>query len=185
MIPRLLLACLLFAAVSMPSFADDGYELWLRYRADPQSTPVSTLIAGTGSPTLDAAAAELERGLAGLGGRAPARGSGITGLASLVIGPPRTLPLLASLPLGLERVGSEGYVIRRLDVHGKPATVIAANSDVGALYGAFHFLRLVQTHQPLDSIDVVSAPRTRIRVLDHWDNLDRHVERGYAGESLW
>ena len=34
-------------------------------------------------------------------------------------------------------------------------------------------------------LDIVSQPRTRIRVLDHWDNLDRHVERGYAGQSIW
>ena len=31
----------------------------------------------------------------------------------------------------------------------------------------------------------MSRPRTQLRVLDHWDNLDRHVERGYAGQSIW
>ena len=35
------------------------------------------------------------------------------------------------------------------------------------------------------ALDIASQPRTKIRVLDHWDNLDRHVERGYAGESIW
>ena len=30
-----------------------------------------------------------------------------------------------------------------------------------------------------------SSPRVQLRVLDHWDNLDRHVVRGYAGESIW
>ena len=55
----------------------------------------------------------------------------------------------------------------------------------GVLYGAFHFLRLVQTRAAARSLDIVSQPRTKIRVLDHWDNLDRHVERGYAGQSIW
>ncbi|HBX98173.1 MAG TPA: alpha-glucuronidase, partial [Hyphomonas sp.] len=28
-------------------------------------------------------------------------------------------------------------------------------------------------------------PKTKLRLLNHWDNLDRHVERGYAGQSIW
>jgi len=53
------------------------------------------------------------------------------------------------------------------------------------LYGAFHLLRLLQTYHPLRDLAVVSAPRIKLRLLDHWDNLDRSVERGYAGLSLW
>jgi alpha-glucuronidase len=185
-ISRFLLFCLLFSAVSMPSFAEDGYDLWLRYRPDPALTaPVRSLVAGSGSPTLDAAAAELKRGLGGLQGRELPLAGAVSGPGALVIGTPRSLPLLASLPLDLDRAGTEGFVIRSVEIRGQPATVIAANSDVGVLYGAFHFLRLVQTHQPLENLDVASRPRTMIRVLDHWDNLDRHVERGYAGQSLW
>jgi alpha-glucuronidase len=37
----------------------------------------------------------------------------------------------------------------------------------------------------LVALDVRSTPRIERRVLDHWDNLDRTVERGYAGQSLW
>src|SRR5690606_15742940 len=51
--------------------------------------------------------------------------------------------------------------------------------------GAFHLLRLVQTHTPLDDVDVIEVPRVERRLLNHWDNLDRTVERGYAGFSLW
>ncbi|MGN6375478.1 MAG: alpha-glucuronidase, partial [Sphingomonas sp.] len=64
-------------------------------------------------------------------------------------------------------------------------TVIAANRDVGVLYGAFAFLRELQTGQPIDHLDIASAPKVKLRVLNHWDNLDRTVERGYAGESIW
>jgi alpha-glucuronidase len=76
-------------------------------------------------------------------------------------------------------------VIRTMMVNGQRATVIAANRDIGVLYGAFHLLRLVQTNASLAPLSVVSAPRIRLRMLDHWDNLDRTVERGYAGSSLW
>jgi alpha-glucuronidase len=53
------------------------------------------------------------------------------------------------------------------------------------LYGCFHFLRLLQTHQNIQLLRVVSAPLIQLRMLDHWDNLNRTVERGYAGISIW
>jgi alpha-glucuronidase len=37
----------------------------------------------------------------------------------------------------------------------------------------------------LASLSETSAPKIQLRLLDHWDNLDRSVERGYAGQSLW
>src|SRR5438034_663965 len=59
--------------------------------------------------------------------------------------------------------------------------------DAGRLaeYGAFNLLRLIQTGASLRGLAVVSAPKLRLRLLDHWDNLDGTVERGYAGRSLW
>jgi alpha-glucuronidase len=53
------------------------------------------------------------------------------------------------------------------------------------LYGAFQFLRLLQTEQPIADLDVTERPRIQRRLLDHWDNLDGTIERGYAGRSLW
>src|SRR3546814_19648773 len=58
-------------------------------------------------------------------------------------------------------------------------------TDIGLLHGAFAWLRLAQTGARLDDLDISSAPRIAIRMLDHWDNLDRSVERGYAGQSIW
>jgi alpha-glucuronidase len=92
---------------------------------------------------------------------------------------------VAALGLDLTGLGSEGYVIRSVDVDGHGATVIAGGGDAGALYGAFHFLRLIQTRQALDDLDIREAPAVALRLLNHWDNLDRTVERGYAGQSLW
>jgi alpha-glucuronidase len=43
----------------------------------------------------------------------------------------------------------------------------------------------MQTLQPLENLNVNQSPRLHLRVLDHWDNLDGSVERGYAGRSLW
>jgi alpha-glucuronidase len=183
--------CLLISAFSVPSCAEDGYDLWLRYRPVDTAAHASlgtgerSLVAGKNSPILDAAGAELQRGLSGLLGRPVSFATRVEHAGDVVFGTPRSSPLIAQLRLGLEAAGDEGYVIRSREISGRPAIVIAANTDAGVLYGAFQFLRLVQTGAPLGALDLVSKPRTRIRVLDHWDNLDRHVERGYAGESLW
>ncbi len=64
-------------------------------------------------------------------------------------------------------------------------TLITANSAPAVLTGAFHFLRLLQTHQDIRGLDLLSRPRIRRRILAHWDNLDGSIERGYAGRSLW
>jgi alpha-glucuronidase len=63
--------------------------------------------------------------------------------------------------------------------------VIASGGEIGALYGMFHFLRLLQTAQSLDRLDLKEQPRVQLRLLNHWDNMDGSIERGYAGRSLW
>src|ERR687897_806182 len=42
-----------------------------------------------------------------------------------------------------------------------------------------------QTGQPTRALDVAERPRVALRLLNHWDNLDGTIERGYAGPSLW
>jgi len=105
----------------------------------------------------------------------------------VIVGTPASSRLIASLPLTAElrSVGPDGFVVRTMAVSGRRALVVAANRDVGVLYGAFHLLRLMQTNRSLAAVNVTSAPRIQLRMLDHWDNLDRSVERGYAGPSLW
>ncbi len=174
--------------------AEDGYELWLRYHpiADPSLRSsyrqglTGILVEGS-SPTLSAAASELTRGLGGLLGAPVGRLAQVTRDGVVVAGTPKSSPHVASLDLraDLEKLGAEGYVLRSARLSGRRALVIAANTDVGVLYGAFHLLRLVQTQQPIDALALASAPRLGRRVLNHWDNLDRTVERGYAGFSLW
>lgn len=186
-----MLALLATAAVVQPVRAEDGYDLWLRYRplpvaiADASRPHVTQLIAGDATPTQSVTRAELLRGLGGLLGSAPPLASAAALDGAVIVGTPASSPRIAGLGLKLRGLGREGYVIRSVVVDGHKATVIAANDDTGALYGAFHFLRLLQTGQSLASLDLSEVPRVQLRVLNHWDNLDRHVERGYAGESIW
>ena len=186
---RLLL--LVLVAVAPCAHAEDGYDLWLRYRLLPPQwlttyhQKATEIVAEGHSATLDIAQSELLRGLTGLLGATPPLASQPTREGGIVLGTPQSSPLIASLRLDLRQVGTEGYVIRSLTLEGDHVTVIAANQDVGVLYGTFQFLRLLQTQQSLEQLDIHSAPRIQHRILDHWDNLDRTVERGYAGESIW
>lgn len=61
--------------------------------------------------------------------------------------------------------------------------VVTASSPVGILYGAYELLRCQQTGAPLSYGD--HLPAFKLRILNHWDNLDGSVERGYAGKSIW
>ena len=142
---------------------------------------------GAGSPTLRAARDEVARGLRGMLGADVPLVDAVSRDGALVAGTPAGSPTIAALDLGadLGKVGDEGFLIRPATIAGKRATVVAANTDVGVLYGVFRLLRRLQAGQPVDASSVLEAPRIRHRVLNHWDNLDRTVERGYAGFSLW
>jgi alpha-glucuronidase len=180
---------LLLVVPTMPVRAEDGYDLWLRYRpmeaaAQAQYRPLATGIVSEGaSPSLDAAKTELIRGLSGLLDKPVGTGAVTDG--AVVIGTPVSSPLVAGLKLPLTGLGKEGYLIRSASLGGHAITVIAANSDIGVLYGSFAFLRLIQTRQPVAHLDIASVPRLKLRVLDHWDNLDGTIERGYAGHSIF
>lgn len=184
--------CWLAALLCLPAAqAEDGHDLWLRQApvesgaAGDYRARLAQLVAPEATATQRVARDELLRGLGGLLGSAPTLAAAPDRDGTLLVGTPASSPRIAKLRLELDGLGPEGYLIRSLRVDGHVATVVAANSDVGALYGAFHLLRLLQTRQPIDALDLRESPKVGLRVLNHWDNLDRHVERGYAGQSIW
>jgi alpha-glucuronidase len=173
---------------------EDGYDLWLRYRRVTDAArlaeyraAVTQIVVSGATETVGAARDELTTGVEGLLGNKLAVSETVTRDGAIVVGTPATSPLIARLSLAadLRRMGGEGFVIRAATIDGHSATVIAGNRDIGALYGVFRFLREMQMNASLKSIAIADAPRVQMRMLDHWDNLDRSVERGYAGESLW
>jgi alpha-glucuronidase len=171
--------------------AEDGYDLWLRYPAQTGEwlaryhAAATQVVPGSASPTLDAARSELTRALGGMLQTTPTVANDVTSDGAIVFGTPHSSGAIARLNLDLAPLGPEGYRIRSLRINGHSATVIASTTDIGVLYGTFHFLRLMQTHQPVTGLDLSSAPRVRYRVLNHWDNLNGFVERGDAGQSIW
>lgn len=179
-------------ALSERARSDDGYRLWLRYEALSDEALARSyadlcerIHFPTPTATLRAAYDELEHALDGLL-PAAVRSFGESTGASFVVGTPESCPAVADLreKLTLDSLGPEGYTLRR-GVLDQSGWVLAARSDVGVLYGVFSLLRALQTHTPLASLERTERPAVGFRMLNHWDNLDRTIERGYAGFSLW
>lgn len=141
--------------------AEDGSALWLRYPTGAKAE----ITTKKQSPTLNIAVSELQQ--------------------HWTKGIPVSLEVRANKEL--RALGNEGYTIRT-SADGKRIT-IASSGEQGVLYGVYHLLRLQSTGQLsascIASLNISEKPAYRIRILNHWDNLDGTIERGYAGHSLW
>ncbi len=171
---------------------ENGAALWLRYptvalavRLEEYKTALKSVV-GASSATLDVAKDELVRGLSGLTGQKLMTSAAVDS-GSVVIGT-ATSAEIKDLPLAakLAALGNEGYLVEAsTTASGKAIIAIGGNSEIGVLYGVFAFLRHLQMHQPLAGLALSGAPKIKNRILNHWDNLDGSVERGYAGSSIW
>ncbi|MGK3982769.1 alpha-glucuronidase family glycosyl hydrolase [Sorangium sp. So ce136] len=176
---------------SLPN--ETGADLWLRYPklpipgrlAEYQAAFKRVVKSGSGA-SLDIAEAELVKGLSGLTGGTVETGAAVEGPGAVVIGT-ATASLIKDLPLAarLGALGPEGYVVETADVGGQSVIAVAGNTEVGVLYGTFALLRHAQSHSALAGLSLSGSPKIEHRILNHWDNLDRTVERGYAGRSIW
>ncbi|MDR0547078.1 MAG: alpha-glucuronidase, partial [Dysgonamonadaceae bacterium] len=82
----------------------------------------------------------------------------------------------------IEGKAIDSYIITENQNQG---ITIQAATEAGLLYGAYHLLRLQQTENQAIKFPIIEIPDCDIRILNHWDNLDGSIERGYAGKSLW
>ncbi len=169
---------------------EDGYELWLRYRplnARMQDACVhflKGLYTGEQSAVINAAVEELYYATERMTGFSLKSRS-----AEYVL---KNGGILAGtwndriIKNGFTRqeretVGPEGYTIKSIGNR----LYIAGSTHIGVMYGVFHLLRLMQTGQCLENLLITENPAFNLRILNHWDNPDRSIERGYAGLSLW
>ena len=173
--------------------SEDGYRLWLRYDMVANksllklySTQIKYLIVDNNSPTLTAAKEELQKGLTDLLGKNIPVISTIKN-GTVIAANYKKSKLLKELSLSSEisNIPDDGYLIQTLHCKGNNLIVITSNSDIGVMYGAFEFLRLIQTQKSITNLKIISFPKIKLRILNHWDNLNRTVERGYAGFSIW
>lgn len=79
------------------------------------------------------------------------------------------------------KAGEEGYHI----AEAEGQVIITSAGAKGLLYGSFACIRRLQMEQPLNGIDLKEVPSNPIRILNHWDNIDGSIERGYSGDSFF
>lgn len=194
---RALLAVLLLAVfcllIGTRAAAEDGYALWLRHQPLAESDArrftadiSSVALLGAASPVAANARDELAAGLSRLLLRPIGVRETITSRAIV-------LARLDMLPAGLRDRAAppgsspEAYRISQTRLSGQPVLMVAARGDAGLLYGAFEVLRRIgegSARQPSQLIGS-NAPAVSLRILNHWDNPDGFVERGYAGRSIF
>ena len=196
LLKNILLASYLVVSICKIVSADDGYGLWMSCKKLDDTTELkeyqpifSSIVIEGQSETLGIVREEIKKGLDGLlGTNLPVNNTLTTGNA-LVIGTLKQSQLIQKLDLSskLASLGREGFLIKSTKIGDNPSVVIAANDDIGLLYGTFHLLRIMQTGQSFKDIDISSKPKIQYRLLDHWDKLDGTIsdQRGYAGKSLW
>ena len=102
------------------------------------------------------------------------KGTAMTELQTYWQGGPVVLKRQKGLP-------KDGYTLKSQG----DKIVIAAANDAGLLYGAYHLLRLQQTGNSSASLDISEKPFYDLRILNHWDNPNGTVERGFAGKSIF
>ncbi|MDR0487114.1 MAG: alpha-glucuronidase [Treponema sp.] len=76
---------------------------------------------------------------------------------------------------------AESFVIKVTD----RGIVITGNDEPGLLYGVFRFLALLVLGEIKHGFISADSPASSLRIINHWDNFDGTVERGYAGLSLF
>lgn len=181
---------LIFLLLLINSFAqaqstlpDDGYRLWLKYDRLNDGTKRNTyatwskfVVSNSDHPILKAAAAELQTGLSGLLGQSIPVLTKLDRQSGGIV-----LEVAARLNSTTENQNNEGYTISKRQGN----IIISGKTEQGVLYGAFAWLRHLQTGQSLDALPLADSPKVKFRMLNHWDNHNGTIERGYAGESLW
>ncbi len=121
------------------------------------------------------------------------QGSGANASVTLSLRHPTTTATLAAdelrqawhgLPVTLALHKEKGLCPDGFKIQcNKNSILLSSPTEAGLLYGAYHLLRLQASGETIRS--VTENPAYTLRILNHWDNLNGTIERGYAGQSLW
>ncbi len=169
--------------------ADNGYRLWLKYDllktslVTIYSKQIKSIYVASPSSTTAVAQHELNLALTGL------INVKVLGTSKLAAG---SIALIKSSDLRKYKINNvevpvqpDGFLVKTINVEGKNIVLITSKTDVGLLYGTFAFIKQLQLQKDISRLQIKEEPKIKNRILNHWDNLDRTVERGYAGFSIW
>jgi alpha-glucuronidase len=186
-----LLIALAILVGAMPAQAETGYDAWLRYaplssdlvRTRYASVPRTVTLIGD-SPVLRTARDEVVRGLGAMLGT-PIAQAGTNNTSSIILG---TLDRVRSTVRGVTpptAIGADGFWIGTTAAGGRRLLIVAGQNERGVLYGAFSLLHRIARGDDVSQLNERQEPAAPIRWINHWDNLDGSIERGYAGRSIF
>lgn len=172
---------------------EDGANLWLRYvrienaqvrKAYEEQFQHFMPLQADGE--LKEIVEEVNLAIAGMIGKQPKQTEKLLD-GTLVCGVYEHSPLLQKLisSADLKNLKNDGFLIRHLVSNKRNVTVVTSNSAAGVMYGAFYLIRCMQVHENLKKVDITSNPLVRLRMVNHWDNPNGSIERGYAGKSIF
>ena len=176
--------------ISSYAFCQNPYDLWLQYDKiedktllDSYKKQISNVYLNLNSATGDVIEEEIEKSFKGLLNIEPKFDNKTPNLIISTLD--KLDPSLKKKLSKTSNINDEGYVIQHISEKGESKLILSAKTEKGLLYGVFNFIKQIQLHKDLSKLAIVDSPKIQKRVLNHWDNLDRSVERGYAGFSIW
>jgi alpha-glucuronidase len=172
---------------------ENGYTGWLRFTAITDTKLLTAyrewgnllVVPGLLTEVLQSAALELLNGVASMLGTAPKRCSSANETQFILLGVHGQAKEIDEALSMQDESLSDGYVIQTITDERRRFIVLAGRTEKGALYAVFHLLRLMQGGERLDELAITEAPKNGLRMMNHWDNMDGSIERGYAGKSIF
>jgi len=176
---------------------NNGYEAWLRYDAIEDEQLVQSYrkyaMEIIVAPQLEvgpiqSAVAELQLAIPKLAGITPIFNEGqAVNDSFLVVGTKGSVSQITNVVVGpIAALSSdEGYMIRTITSEQSSYIIVAGATEKATLYGVFHLLRLMQQGETVEALDIQETPKYELRMINHWDNMDGSIERGYAGQSIF
>lgn len=169
------------------------YKGWLKYYKLENKKLVSEykqqlkeVVIGENTAIIQNAVIELKKGVAGMLGLKPIISKTPSSAHNLLLGTVNGSKEISDL-LGnaKESIEDEGFIIKYAEKDGGKKLVVAGKTDRGLLYGVFCLLRLIQSETALNACPRLENPVNKLRMINHWDNMDGSIERGYAGNSIF
>jgi alpha-glucuronidase len=166
------------------------YECWLNYENLPENFAreyksfCNGIVVKSKDPVISAAIDELKLTLTRFTGQSPLVGESYPESDCIFVGTWHDAGG-EDLKGSPDRLPEDGFVIQKLERHGRNVLAVIGKNERGALYGVFHLLRAMCSGIPLARVQGIDGPRNSLRVINHWDNMNGDIERGYAGKSIF
>ncbi|BCS81658.1 alpha-glucuronidase family glycosyl hydrolase [Anaerocellum diazotrophicum] len=84
-----------------------------------------------------------------------------------------------------KEVSEEGFLIKVINKNKGRYIIVASKGEKGIIYGIFHLINKIRLKTRLKELNCIEKPKAPLRIINHWDNIDGTIERGYAGKSIF